>query len=579
MINLQNSVNGLTANDLATMLSVIAIDDSPRPKRKAELVNAIIGIFSDKQAVEKLLKKIKPLGRTALAEAAYNKEGYIDIAMFKAKYGALPDFYKPSERYSWREEKTVLGYFFFRRYLPVELQQLLQTLLPKPEVAQITPMQDALPDECIAYCSTAIAPQEYHAVLQLAIDGKLKVTDKNKAPTGATLAAIEKVLVKGDFYLDERQKELSKWDQKITPIRAYAWPYLLLADKRLKISGKQLVITAKGKQALTEPPEHVIKSMWDSWVMTKLVDEFNRINTIKGQTRAKRAFTPPEFRRTTIEAALQDLMPDAWYSIDAFSDYMQANHYQFEVIDAECWKLYICDPQYGQLSPTWPLVQLRYLLCVLFEYAATLGLLDIAYIRPHRARDHTDHWGVDDLEFISQYDGLQFINVNALGAYVLGLQDTYEPEPLDLSITIDQQGVVHFDGDVMPADLSIALNQFAEKCGEHQWKFTQKQLAVAFAKQGNFAALKTALKNHALALPAPINNVLCELEDNSKKVRFKERFLMFECQTEAIVDALLKIENVKGYAMRAGPKALAVSEKKQTLFLQTLQKHNIIITL
>ena len=35
----------------------------------------------------------------------------------------------------------------------------------------------------------------------------------------------------------------------------------------------------------------------------------------------------------------------------------------------------------------WEILQARYALCVLFEYAATLGLIDVAYVPPADARE------------------------------------------------------------------------------------------------------------------------------------------------------------------------------------------------
>jgi hypothetical protein len=65
---------------------------------------------------------------------------------------------------------------------------------------------------------------------------------------------------------------------------------------------------------------------------------------------------------------------------------------------------------------------------VLFEYAATLGLIDIAYTDPAGAReDFRENWGTDDLDSLSRYDGLHAIRVNALGAYVLGLAEHMPP--------------------------------------------------------------------------------------------------------------------------------------------------------
>jgi hypothetical protein len=62
-------------------------------------------------------------------------------------------------------------------------------------------------------------------------------------------------------------------------------------------------------------------------------------------------------------------------------------------------------------------LQLRYLLCFLFEYVAALGIIDVAYIEPNGARnDFRNLWGADDLEFLSRYDGLVYFRLTPLGA-------------------------------------------------------------------------------------------------------------------------------------------------------------------
>jgi len=70
----------------------------------------------------------------------------------------------------------------------------------------------------------------------------------------------------------------------------------------------------------------------------------------------------------------------------------------------------------------------RYTLAVLFEYAGTLGLLDLDYLHPTGARKgFQDNRGGDDLDTLSRYDGLRAIRLTALGRYALGLTDTYQP--------------------------------------------------------------------------------------------------------------------------------------------------------
>jgi hypothetical protein len=78
---------------------------------------------------------------------------------------------------------------------------------------------------------------------------------------------------------------------------------------------------------------------------------------------------------------------------------MQATGHTFDVTHNP-WKLYISDQQYGSLGHdgyhNWDILQLRYLLCVLFEYAAAIGIIDVAYIEPTGARnDLGDLWGTD----------------------------------------------------------------------------------------------------------------------------------------------------------------------------------------
>jgi hypothetical protein len=59
-----------------------------------------------------------------------------------------------------------------------------------------------------------------------------------------------------------------------------------------------------------------------------------------------------------------------------------------------------------------PRPQERSLLCLLFEYAAILGLVDVAFIPPAGARrDYHRLWGMDDLPFFSRYDGLMFCRI------------------------------------------------------------------------------------------------------------------------------------------------------------------------
>ena len=71
-------------------------------------------------------------------------------------------------------------------------------------------------------------------------------------------------------------------------------------------------------------------------------------------------------------------------------------------------------------AKAWNVLEGRYALCVLFEYAATLGVVDVAYTAAWGARDdYRGLWGAEGRDSLSRYDGLAAVRVNELGAAVL----------------------------------------------------------------------------------------------------------------------------------------------------------------
>ncbi|MGH8826795.1 MAG: hypothetical protein ACRDVZ_04155, partial [Jiangellaceae bacterium] len=125
---------------------------------------------------------------------------------------------------------------------------------------------------------------------------------------------------------------------------------------------------------------------------------------------------------------------DEWIGVDALFTTMQQANLSPTIARSEMalWKLYLVDAHYGSLGydgfDAWEVLEGRYTLAVLFEYAGTLGLVDLHYVHPTGARDDfRQNWGGEDLDALSRYDGLQAIRLTALGRYALGLTDTYQP--------------------------------------------------------------------------------------------------------------------------------------------------------
>lgn len=257
------------------------------------------------------------------------------------------------------------------------------------------------------------------AALELCAAGQLKCSDKTHRPSAATIRTITAHLVHGDFYSGE-------------PIAAFAWPLLLQAGGLATLDGTRLQLTPKGR-ALGRPRAETIRSLWQRWLTHAVIDEFSRIDHIKGQS-IRNVLTAAKPRREMVAKALATCRPGEWIEVDTLFTAMRRGNMSPTIArtDRALWKLYLQDPEYGSLGydgfHDWTLLEGRYTLAVLFEYAGTLGLTDLDFVDPDGARDDfRDNWGADDLDALSRYDGLQAIRLNALGAYTLGLGDTYHP--------------------------------------------------------------------------------------------------------------------------------------------------------
>ena len=251
------------------------------------------------------------------------------------------------------------------------------------------------------------------SVLELTADGRLRCGAGTRRPSAATVKLVEDVLVAGDFY-DTGE-----------PIAAFAWPLLIQAGGLARLAGTSLELTPRGEAVLARPSYQALGALWDRWLKSVSQDELSRIEAIRGQ-RKTATLTAPAGRRAAVAAGLAVLGPGAWIEVDALFPILQARPAPLAVARSTLarWGLYLVDPCRGSLGPAgwqaWNVLEGRYALCVLFEYAATMGVVDVAYTDPRGAReDYRGLWGAGGYDCLSRYDGLAAVRVNELGAAIL----------------------------------------------------------------------------------------------------------------------------------------------------------------
>jgi len=456
--------------------------------------------------------------------------------------------------------------------VPADLAARLRAFVSPPAPAGLSTLGEWPADERAWRRDTERdALSEVGIVLRLIDLGKLAVSEKTALPGTACLRELAAALSAGDFYPQEVQT--SKSTDEIGPIKAYAWPLLIQAGGLAELHGKKLALTKAGRAALGKPGAEVLRTLWKRWIANKKFDEFNRIDVIRGQTgKGKRSMTAAAGRRGIIAEGLSECPVGAWIRLADFSRYLRAAGFRFE-ITRDPWDLYIHDPHYGSLGYDgfhgWNILQERYLTALLFEYAATLGVIDVAYVEPwNEPQDFGDIWGTDDLRFLSRYDGLRGFRLTPLGAYCLGLVDDYQPTAPDVRIVLNvlPSLAIEAKGELSTEE-KLFLDGWAEREDEGLWRLERRKLVAAVESGRPVAELRSFLSvREAQDLPETVEGLLLSAERDGAALRNSGAVLLIECRDAELAEIIVNDPVTKNLCQRAGPKHLLVKIEAEERF-------------
>ncbi len=595
----QNLIEFLQQYTVPQLRQLAGLVISGLPNRKADLVDVIHTYLTNPDHLRREWQLLDELQQAAIAEVAHSNETRLDTAQFKAKYGQKPDIGGFGYSYLSQNSLTHLDLFFYNYYLPLDLKAQLKTFVPPPREVKLNTGD---PPETITQTYSTFdyaarktthhtvetsvtrreteqaALQDIFTVLRLIEAGKIRVSNKTFRVSAAGASAITQALYGGDFY--PPAEVLDDYDQTpIGSIKAFAWPLILQSAGFAQLNGTKLELTTAGQKALRNPPEKAIQTAWQKWLKSKLLDEFNRIETIKGQTgKAKRQFTAVSGRRSAIAAALAECQANQWLKFDELSRYMQAAGHTFEVA-RDFWDFYIAEPHYGSLGydgfHDWHIVQARYMLAFLFEYAATLGLIDVAYINPAGARsDFRSLWGTDDLTCLSRYDGLLYFRLNNLGAWVLGLTDKYTPslvEQRQILKVLPNLDVVAF-GPLPPGD-QLFLEQFTTQTAENVWKIDRARLIETLENGRRIIDIENFLRaNSGDALPNPVAILLTETAERITGLQQRGEALLIEAKDPVLAQLIANDGKLRSLCLLAGKQTIVVPKEDEAAFRRNLRQ-------
>jgi hypothetical protein len=198
----------------------------------------------------------------------------------------------------------------------------------------------------------------------------------------ATLRQLRAHLVAGDYFGDD-DGSYERADEAIRPfalvvlVQAAGWA---VAGSK----GDRLELTKSGRALLGKPLGAAeIRRVWERWLKSDLLDELSRARAIKGQQSKSTRLTKPSQRRVTLASILSACPVGRWVGLDELFRYVRAHHLGPTIERSEHSTLYVgWSMEAGWLeyagTDYWDVVVGTYLRVVLWEYVATLGLLDLA---------------------------------------------------------------------------------------------------------------------------------------------------------------------------------------------------------
>jgi hypothetical protein len=583
---------------IADLKPLVALTGEVPPARKADLAAAVLRHLEGAR-LETVWRGLDELQRAAVAEVVHSTSTRFDAGRFFAKYGREPNWGSAGE-YGRGRKPSPLCFFFYRNgVMPDDLKVRLRAFVPAPPEPSIKSLEQlpAVYERPFERWNTRTAKREHGiesiplmvretersaqrellSLLRLVDAGKVGVSDKTRKASAATLDAIAAVLDGGDYYPFVPPKD--KWhDENAGPIRSFAWPLLIQAGGLAQLSGSRLQLTRAGRQALGEPAAQTLKRLWEKWTETTLLDELSRIECVKGQTgKGKHGLTAVSSRRQAIATALSQCPAQRWIAPDELLRFMRASGEEFAV-SRNPWHLYIGELQYGSLGydRRHEILDLRYLLCLLFEYMATLGLIDLALIPPAGAReDYGDLCGTDELPFFSRYDGLMFFRITRLGAHCLGIAEGYAPTPVEakpvLRVRPDRQITV-VGTELEPGD-RLALDAYAVGTAAGGWRLDAAKLLAAVEAGRSIDEIRDFLAARADApLPAAVARMLDDVAQRCARVHDRGLARLIECADEALAALIAEDPLTRKHCMRTGRRHLVVPVSSEAAFLRGLRE-------
>ncbi|MBN2056631.1 hypothetical protein JW905_17020 [bacterium] len=421
------------------------------------------------------------------------------------------------------------------------------------------------------------ALNEVKAMLRLVRAGGFRILATGR-PSKSTFAAVQRLLAHGDFY-PTGMAPVNPRDPTIGDpgIKPFAWPLLLEAGGLVEKRKGRLALTGRGRKACDEEACDVLRELWAKWLTWKEFNELQRVEMIKGQGRKGVRLQPPDIARGIVNQALAELLPEKWLDLPAFLSLIIVRGNTFSCCRRQ-WQLYISNQQNWSLDPRavpWDFLEGTLIRVTLLEYAAVLGMIDVALVPPWGVRHEVvGNTIMTGLSALSRYDGLLGFRVNQLGAYILGQHQCYERRTgRRTALRIEDDGMVRRAGDSLIASDEALLDTIADRLGTSAWRLDREHLWTAVKSGLEVQYIRQFLSELVEGdLPPAVVKLLDQQEAKADKFRDRGEMRLVECADESLAKDVVTAAEFARLCLFSHGRFLVIPESEMETFRKRLNK-------
>ena len=587
-------LEGLRAPEVQSLAKALAqvlprqIDARTLPTRKPDCIQVILDALSADTDFSKVVTTLSSNQQQTISAIVNDPKLTLDHSRYEAIYDAAPSL-PGSGSYSSNNVSLLSTFISSSGTIPADVAARLRPLVPAPKqpAAAYQPGDPPVDEELWLHPTEQAACHDVLAVLSLIDQKAVKVSAATGQLTDGGAKFLHTALLAGDYYTPEQQSEYND-DVQIGArgIKPFAWALFMQAAGLATTSGGKLALTAAGMKTRTQPPHEILRTLWNRWLKYPDFHEFSRLEEIKGQKSAKHPLFKPHDARKAIGNTLARLEINRWIDLDDLFTFMFATGENFNLVRNE-WALYRSDANYGSFGYnhiTWEHLNGRFAMAFLLEYCATLGIIDVGISLPWCAReDMRDLWGWDDVSCMSRYDGLRYLRLTPLGAWILGIADAYVPQR---SSTPACKVLPNLDVVLCrPAEpaVRIQLERIAEKTADNVYHLTKEKILDACEDGVALADLVTFLTDQIdHDLPDTVRVLFREIEENLVKFRLDSAGYLICCTDPALLvlvthDPVIsrwceEVDDRRFYLRKGCEKAFRIAMKKLGYIIPELSK-------